>query len=290
MSREERRKKARLDKKSNDKKAEALRWMNSLPPEKWNLVQSYANMIAKRDNETFIGALQRCYSAAIISQLEDIEFSGVENIIEEFSYLMKEDAEKMKKLKEKCGGDMVMATKKVNEKENDVLKKATSLIKEGKKQKEAIEILVSEFPMLSKAMLTNAYKRVKANLSEENKSIKNVDKVKEVPHNSEIDIEKAAEYILEENKEIKKEEKEVTEKQNTDDPDFEIINKVIDLKGRHAIYHVERNVLVIDDEIAFQSREEIKKWASEEREKIAKLMIAINEKENEALKVMSKFM
>ena len=40
MGREERRKKAREEKKENDKKVEALRWFNALPPAKAELVKN----------------------------------------------------------------------------------------------------------------------------------------------------------------------------------------------------------------------------------------------------------
>ena len=276
MNRKERREKARQEKKSNDKKAEAIRWVNSLPSEKFKLIQSYANMIAKRDNDTFIDALQRCYSAAIIDQIENIEFAKVEQIIEEFAYLMKEDADKMNKLKEECGGNLEMAVKKVNEKEKDVLELVTSLINQGKKQKEAIEILIAEFPMLSKAMLTNAYKKTKADLKE---TLKSEEKANEIQ-------EQTAEPAKEEVKKIAA--KEIIEEDPTED--FEIINKTIDLRGKYGTYHIEKNVLTIDEMLAFQNADEVREWAKEERARIVKLIEEVSRQEDEALKVMKKFM
>ena len=276
MNRKERREKARQEKKSNDKKAEAVRWINSLPPEKFKLIQSYANMIAKRDNDTFIDALQRCYSAAIIDQIENIEFAKVEQIIEEFAYLMKEDADKMNKLKEECGGNLEMAVKKVNEKEKDVLELVTSLINQDKKQKETIEILAAEFPTLSKAMLTNAYKKTKANLKE---TLKSEEKVNEIQ-------EQLAEPAKEKVKKIAV--KEIIEEDPTED--FEIISKTIDLRGKYGIYHVEKNVLIVDNILSFQNADEVREWAKEERARIVKLIEAVSRQEDEALKVMKKFM
>ncbi|MGL5190880.1 MAG: hypothetical protein ACRC7S_14660, partial [Cetobacterium sp.] len=70
MNRKDRRDKKRNDKKSESKKVEAMKWFRTLPHEKAILVDSYARMLANRDNEYFINALERCYSAAIVNQLD----------------------------------------------------------------------------------------------------------------------------------------------------------------------------------------------------------------------------
>ena len=67
MGREERRKKAREEKKENDKKVEALRWFNALPPAKAELVKNYTTIIAEKHSRHFTDALERSYSAAIIN-------------------------------------------------------------------------------------------------------------------------------------------------------------------------------------------------------------------------------
>lgn len=296
MGRKERRKEKRAEKKSNDKKVEAVRWVNSLSPEKAELVKSYARIIANRDNEHFIGALERCYSAAIISEL-DLELEEVKSIIDTFAVLMEEDARKMKELKSECGGDLEMATKKVNGQAEIVEERARELLKEGLKQKNIVETLASEFPSLSKAMLTNAYKKTKAMMKEAIDMKNSIDKAIEVKSVIEklgapdIDTNEAIEYIFgEDKKENSKEEKET---------DFEIIKEVriLDLKGKYAKYHVENKVVTVDDELGFSNIAEVEEWGMSEVKAINNEIAALEEKkkmiqakENEISKVIEKFM
>lgn len=311
MNRAERRKKQKLDKRKTDKKVDAVRWVSSLPPEKAELVQAYANFIAKRDNKLFTGALERCYSAAIIEELEFLELEEVEKVIEKFAELMKDDAEKMTNNKEEFGGDLEMATKKVNELGPVVEERARKLLSEGYNQKLGVKVLYEEFPALSRAMVTNAWKKVKAMVSDENKSNVNNAAVISLDQ-EEKEINEALDYIFDNDTDEKNEYDFNTEslvensinkeavKDNFVEDEFEIVKEVriIDLKGKFGEYHVERNLVEVKEfDLAFCNAAEVKQWASDEREVIAheiealKLqMDRVNEREKETIKVIEKFM
>lgn len=319
MGREERRKQQRAEKKINDKKVEAVRWFRSLPPEKAELVQSYARMMAEKHSTQFTGALDRAYTATLIKCFGYLEWHHIEKVIEVFDEFVEEDVKKMQEITKKCGGDLEMAAKKINAQEMKVRDRASELIREGKKQKDVIEILTGEFSMLSKSMLTNAYKKTKTMMQEADEMKKGIEKaldIKEVVSklgDPDVDTEKALEYIFADKDEVvaaepKKEEvkvetivvpkSEVAAK--TKEADFEILKEVriLDIKGKFGIYHIEKNVVEVNDqELSFSNENEVVDWAETERntiwneiEKLQNKMNLITDREQETIKVINKFM
>ena len=110
-----------------------------------------------------------------------------------------------------------MARKAVNDLGPMVEERAREYIKEGCNQKVSVKLLQEEFPTLSIAMITNAFKKVKAMVKEEKtlEAVKEAVKLEEVKNEVEYDeeIEAMAEYILEEEvKESIVEEKEAEKK------------------------------------------------------------------------------
>ena len=101
-----------------------------------------------------------------------------------------------------------MAVKKINEvMAPEVEKRVRELIKEGYNQKVSVKMLIEEFNTLSTAMLTNAYKRTKSIVAEEEKLKKIAEqeekskdvsnRIKEVLGESDKELEDALEYIFE---------------------------------------------------------------------------------------------
>ena len=100
-----------------------------------------------------------------------------------------------------------MAIKKINEEmAPEVEKRVRELIKDGYNQKVSVKMLIEEFNTLSTAILTNAYKRTKAIVSEEKlkkiaeqeekaKDVSN--RIKEVLGEPDKELEDALEYIFE---------------------------------------------------------------------------------------------
>lgn len=319
MNRKDRRKANAEEKKINDKKVAAVRWFHTLPPEKAQLVDSYARMIAEKHHDSFIGALDRAYTATLIKCFDHLEWHHIEKIIDEFDEFVREDVDKSKKLREECGGDVEMATKKINEQEQSVRDRVIQLVDEGKKQKEIIDILSIEFPQLSKSMLTNAYKKTKTMMVEAREMkecINKAQKLNEVVKNlgkPDVDTKEALEYIFSDSNDAKeetvvtadvKEETIIVPKievpEVTPEADFEIIKEVriLDIKGKHGTYHIEKNVVEVTDlDLAFDNEAAVADWADAARqdiwveiEKLQNKLNSITEREMETVKVIKKFM
>ena len=265
-------------------------------------------------------AIYRCLSAALIQGLEDLELEEINKIIDQCVGLIEEDIEKIKKLKESLGGSYTMAIKKVNEMGEVVENRVRELIAEGYNQKVSIKMLQEEFKDLSTAMLTNAYKKTKATMKEEEKLKKIVEqkentgdvtnKIKEVLGEPDKEVADALEYIFEEetkeveNKPIEEEKegkyinitKEV-EKANTEETTkvettsknkngklkvVREVTKVIerDVQGEYGLYNIRGAVVTVDEEFAFSNVEDVNCWASAEREELIKQMEEIKSKIN----------
>ena len=295
MNRAERRAKEKEKKKETNKKVEAMAWLKSLPPAKQVLIDSLVKMEAKKENNNLIQAIDRCFSAAIIQEFENLEWTDVERIIDISADLMLNDAEKMKKLKDIFGGNYDMATKKINELGPEVENRIRELIAEGYNQKVSIKMLQEEFRDLSTAMLTNAFKKTKAIVKDEERAKDVVNKIKDIMGEPDKEIENALEYIFED--EI--ENNGVVKEETKQEVEFEIVKEVriVDLRGKFGEYHVEKNVVSVKDgDLAFSNSSEVKDWASKEREVIAKeietlksKMKNITDRENETIKVIEQF-
>lgn len=296
MNRAERRAKEKEKKKETNKKVEAMAWLKSLPPTKQLLIDSLVKIEAKKENNNLIQAIDRCFSAAIIQEFENLEWTDAERIIDTSADLMLNDAEKMKKLKDSFGGNYDMATKKINELGPEVENRIRELINDGYNQKVSIKMLQEEFRDLSTAMLTNAFKKTKALVKDEQKAKDVANKIKDIMGEPDKEIEGALEYIFED--EI--ENKEVVKEETKQEVEFEIVKEVriVDLRGKFGEYHVEKNVVSVKDgDLAFSNSSEVKDWASKEREVIAKeietlksKMKNITDRENETIKVIEQFM
>ncbi len=170
MNRAERRAREKEKKKDSNKKVEAMAWFRSLPPAKQTLIDSLVKIEARKENDSLLKAIDRCFSAAVFEELENLEWEDVKRIIDKSTELMLDDAHKMKNLKGSLGGSYDMAIKKINEEmAPEVEKRVRELIKDGYNQKVSVKMLIEEFNTLSTAILTNAYKRTKAIVSEEEK-------------------------------------------------------------------------------------------------------------------------
>jgi hypothetical protein len=296
MNRAERRAKEKEKKKETNKKVEAMAWLKSLPPAKQVLIDSLVKIEAKKENGALIQAIDRCFSAAIIQEFENLEWADIERIIDTSAELMMNDAEKMKKLKESFGGSYDMAMKKIDKMGPEVEKRIREIINDGYNQKVSIKMLQEEFRDLSTAMLTNAFKKTKAIIKDEQKAKDVVNKIKDIMGEPDKEIEDALDYIFED--EIA--DQEVVKEEPKQEVEFEVVKeiRIVDLRGKFGEYHVEKNVVSVKDgDLAFSNSGEVKDWASKEREVIAKeietlksKMRNITDRENETIKVIEQFM
>lgn len=145
------------------------KWFKSLNFTQRHYLERYAEEYYRRTQDPINEAMDCCISAALIQWFEELEYNDILEFQDFMLELMKDHVEIDKGLKAR--GIDIMKNKR--ELEPQVRIKATELIKEGKNQKAAIEILASDFPTLSKASLTNAFKKVK-------QEIKDADKLKAI--------------------------------------------------------------------------------------------------------------
>lgn len=327
MNRKERRLKEKEKKREDNKKVEAMAWFKSLPPAKHLLIDSLIKIEARKENDSLLQAIDRCFSAAVFEELENLEWEDVKRIIDKSAELMLDDAHKMKELKEKLGGSYDMAVKKINEMGPEIEARIRELIEAGYNQKVSVKILIEEFKEISTAMLTNAYKKTKAIIKDEEKAKLVAGSIKGVAGESDKELEEALEYIFEdsakdsekeadtEEKEekainIQEEEKETNLNDNTDIKAVvenkssklrvvKEITKVVErtVQGEYGLYNIKGSVVTVDEEYSFENIEDVKSWANFEREelikKIEELKLKIehiNSCESEAIEVIENFM
>lgn len=319
MNRAERRAREKEKKKDSNKKVEALAWLRSLPPAKQILIDSLVKIEAKKENNNLLQAIDRCFSAAVFEELENLEWEDIKRIIDKSAELMLDDAHKMKNLKESLGGSYDMAIKKINEEmAPEVEKRVRELIKDGYNQKVSVKMLIEEFNTLSTAMLTNAYKKTKAiikdeenikKISEKKESAENVNKIKDAMGEPDKEVADALEYIFEDElkenlnnkKGIDENKDEIQEKEikNSKLKIVKEITKVIEreVQGEYGLYNIKGSVVTVDEEFAFSSAKDVNCWASAERENLLKQIEEIKSKinhinscEHEAIEVIETFM
>ena len=319
MNRAERRAREKEKKKDSNKKVEALAWLRSLPPAKQILIDSLVKIEAKKENNNLLQAIDRCFSAAVFEELENLEWEDIKRIIDKSAELMLDDAHKMKNLKESLGGSYDMAIKKINEEmAPEVEKRVRELIKDGYNQKVSVKMLIEEFNTLSTAILTNAYKKTKAiikdeenikKISEKKESAENVNKIKDAMVEPDKEVADALEYIFEDElkenlnnkKGIDENKDEIQEKEikNSKLKIVKEITKVIEreVQGEYGLYNIKGSVVTVDEEFAFSSAKDVNCWASAERENLLKQIEEIKSKinhinscEHEAIEVIETFM
>lgn len=211
-----------LEKKDRKKRKKIAEWIKSLPLDKQKFIAEFTNAESSkacdRYTEQFSEALNRCLTAGLIAYT-DYSLDEINKILNKCTDFIQEDTTKVRELKRIAGGDWMKAADKHKEK---LIDRSLEMIKEGKKDKAIKDTLAIEFPMLSKAMITNAYKKVKEETKivvEAAQSLKvamNAIEDVEVPTPKRVDtdVEKGIEYIFgaEEKESIKNNDEKVEKK------------------------------------------------------------------------------
>ena len=213
--------------------------------------------------------------------------------------------------------------------EKDVARIVCEMVIEGKERKDIVKVVREQFKGtgLTTGEINIAYKRACEQYSnilkeEKEKSDKAVEELKAMLGECDKETKDALEYIFPEaveetQKKADTEEKElgqvnipvVEEKANTSQKNkdkkasklkvIKEVTKVVsrDVEGEFGVYHIEGNVVNINDEYAFTNTSEVKNWASETRkelaeelEKIKTQIRHINMCEAEALEVIETYM
>lgn len=209
---------------------------------------------------------------------------------------------------------------KVKSIEKEVARIVCEMVIEGKERKDIVKVVREKFKGtgLTTAEINVAYKRAceqYSNILKEQKeeSEKTVENIKSILGDCDKETKDALEYIfpeaVEENEvgqvNISDNEEKTNIGKNKSDKKMsklkviKEVTKVIsrDVKGQYGIYHIEGNVVNINDEYAFTNSSEVKNWASETRkelaeklEKIKTEIRRINMCEAEALEVIETYM
>ena len=213
--------------------------------------------------------------------------------------------------------------------EKDVARIVCEMVIAGKERKDIVKVVREQFKGtgLTTGEINIAYKRACEQYSnilkeEKEKSDKAVEELKAMLGECDKETKDALEYIFPEaveetQKKADTEEKElgqvnipvVEEKANTSQKNkdkkasklkvIKEVTKVVsrDVEGEFGVYHIEGNVVNINDEYAFTNTSEVKNWASETRkelaeelEKIKTQIRHINMCEAEALEVIETYM
>lgn len=296
----------RADKRELVKKAKKkAEFAKKLTP----LQQEYINEVVEAGKDYARIVLMNCFDISVqgaLIECTDLKYKEIEKVVYRCGELMRKckDILEIMSVEER-----IMAVKAI---ENEVAEKIAKMIFEGKERKDIVKAIRAEYkgtglttPEINiywkKGM--EGFEKFIAEQEGLKKSIEINEAVKE------NDIDKAAEYILGEEKEMPtkvknnikkstKAEKEVKEELSSKpvESKFKVTNKVVkvveaDVTGECAEYHIKDGVVAIkgtDD--AFANIPAVENWASDKREALLKELDKLNNLEGEVIEVMKEFM
>lgn len=270
MNRQERRKREREAEKD-------INILKKLPEREVIKINQIINKVAESKSEEALNLIDRSFSAVLVS--EGWTFKEVKRIQDLMAEFMIEDQEKIKIL-EKEKVDMAKLQAEVRE-------FMEGLIKSGKGRKEVVEETMFKFPKLSKTAANNTFGKIQeeyeiedaaAYILEDNKEIKKVVEkedakkiAKEVARQIEKELEKE-EHIAEAGQMIEESKEEVKEEKVMS----KLKIKKVELEGEFGSYIREGNK-VIAGEITFNSLEELEEYQRKEIELFNRRMEEIRE-------------
>lgn len=260
---ERRRKDKIIDKMSNT--------IKKFTPAQIEVVDAISRQRVKEELAFYNDMMDSGLSAYLILNNPEKSIEEIQKMEDEISELVNENSEKVLKL-ERMGADL----KKF---EAEVKAKCERLINSGiTQQSEALKELATAFPMLSKAQLTNGFKKTKAELKEQEET------KKEIEEEENPEVKDALKYVFEreENKTIPKNDIEKPQSGNKDkknvntpaeekkplESELKQKSKLEDMgrliKGEYGMYlKTDEGVRMFDDERVFSSVDEIEKSKDE---------------------------
>jgi len=254
MNRQERRKKEREIEKD-------MNLIRKLPANEVKKINEIIEKVTKTKTEQAMNIIDRSMSAILVSR--DWTFKEIREMQDELAEFMREDADKIKEL-EKENVDMTKLQAEVKE-------YMVGLVRQGVLTKQGvIKETLFKFPKLSKTAANNAFGKIQ----------------------EELELEDAASYILEDNKEVKKVvekeakkiakevvrnlEKQISEEkhnsyvgQKADELEVieEVVIKEVKLKGKNGLYEAKTGVgVALENEgckLAFKDIKELEMFCSE---------------------------
>lgn len=292
----------RADKRELVKKAKKkAEFAKKLTP----LQQEYINEVVEAGKDYARIVLMNCFDVSVQGSLiecTDLKYKEIEKVIYRCGELMRECKDVLENMSTE---ERIMAVKAI---ENEVAEKIVKMIFEGKERKDIVKAIRAEYkgtglttPEINiywkKGM--EGFKKFVEEQEELKKSIEISEAIKE------NDIDKAAEYILGEEKEMpvktKKESKGKKEIKKVEpievkESKFTVSNKVVkviscDVAGEHGEYEINNGVISIKGtEDAFVNIPAVQNWASDRREVLLKEIDKLNNLEGEVIEVIKEFM
>lgn len=278
---------------NTDKNIMALAMQEKIKIEKWlkglnftqrHYLELYAQEYYKRTQAPINEAMDCCISAALIQMFEELDYDEILEFQEFMLELIREHVEIDKGLKER--GIDIMKNKK--DLEPKVRVRVEELVKAGEKQSESIKILAIEFPTLSKASLTNAYKQVKQEIKDAEDLKETVKKETRKEVNKEVEVklpfteeekekinqdhieayEKIFNEPFEEISEREREIKEFVEKHNLK-TELKVIKREVLAIGKYGEYIRDLEGVKVAD-LLFKSIEEVNQYEKIQIDKLRK--------------------
>ena len=249
--------------------------------------------------------LMNCFDVSVqgaLIECTDLKYKEIEKVVYRCGELMRECKDVLENISTE---ERIMSVKAI---ENEVAEKIANMIFEGKERKDIVKDIRAEYKGtgLTTPEINIYWKKGMESFKkfiEEQEGLKKSIEVSEAI--KENDIDKAAEYILGEEKEMpvktkkeskgKKEVKKV-EPVEVKESKFTVSNKVVkviscDVAGEHGEYAINNGVISIkgtDD--AFANIPAVQNWASDRREALLKEIDKLNNLEGEVIEVIKEFM
>lgn len=184
---------------------ENIKLMKSFNPAQLRLIDAVTSERSKLECEQqisrYITIMDTCLSAYMYLKNENMTEDEALTELKIIDDLVTEYRDVLNNIYKENRGNDEMASKQIEKITKEVREKCEELIKNGMNQSKALVILGTQFPTLSKAMLVNAYKKVKKEMK--------VDVTQEGMTEEEKQIIAATEHIFPEIKEEPKEESNV---------------------------------------------------------------------------------
>lgn len=292
----------RADKRELIKKAKKkAEFAKKLTP----LQKEYIDDVVEAGKDYARIVLMNCFDVSVqgaLIECTDLKYKEIEKVVYRCGELMRECKDVLENISTE---ERIMSVKAI---ENEVAEKVANMIFEGKERKDIVKDIRAEYKGtgLTTPEINIYWKKGMESFKkfiEEQEGLKKSIEISEAI--KENDIDKAAEYILGEEKEMpvktKKESKEKkgikkVEPVEVKESKFTVSNKVVkviscDVAGEHGEYEINNGVISIKGtEDAFANIPAVQNWASDRREALLKEIDKLNNLEGEVIEVIKEFM
>ncbi len=253
-----------------------IKLMKSFNPAQLRLIDDVTKDRAVRECEEqisrYLTVMDTCLSAYMYIKDEEMTTSEVKHELQIIDDMVVEYKSKLNNLINENRGNEKMAGKQLEKISETVREKCVELIENEMNQSKALVVLETQFPTLSKAMLVNAYKKVKASMKtkdEESKTLKQIHEEEKKKEGTAINA--AVDYIFgeEDHKEEPKEEAPVLVEIKEEEIKVEKVSKLkikskeIVVEGEFGEYKIDRAGVEIG-ELMFGNISDVEQYAAEE--------------------------